>query len=137
MFYSDSENIVEMKVISNKKSNQTPNIQKDNQDENIRLNFEEKNQISKIDEIAKKNLINAKTVREKVWQHLKETKVLVINAAFFALCSGAVWSAYGILLATTINALQQTYMILEEGAKTAGWFILVAAISGICISLQK
>jgi len=124
-----------MKVINNNKTNQINPI--DSQNENIRLNFEEKNQQSKIDEIAKKNSINAKTVREKVWQHLKETKVLVIHAAFFALCSGAIWSAYGILLATTINALQQTYMILDEGAKTAGWFILVAGISGICIALQK
>ena len=125
-----------MKILNNNK-NQTHNILANNQNENFGLNFDDRNLQKSTSENANKSSIDAKAVRKKVWQLLKETKLLVISAAFFAVCSGAVWSAYGILLATTINALQQVNIILKNGATTAGWFILVAAISGICIALQK
>jgi hypothetical protein len=85
----------------------------------------------------KLKLENSINVRKQVWELLRESKWMVIFAVFFSTCSGAIWSAYGILLASSIDALSQIKIVEENGKIMAGWFILVAAIAGICIALQK
>jgi len=78
-----------------------------------------------------------KLVRRKVWEYLKQSKTLVIFAGIFAACSGAIWSAYGIVIASSVDALANIFDIDNQGKIMAGWFILVAALAGIFISIQK
>jgi hypothetical protein len=115
-----------LNINNNKDNNINPSSSVDNITMNIQNN-DDKN----------KKGVPPISFQRKVWQLLKSSKWLVIFAASFSACSGAIWSAYGILIATSIEALAQVSEIELIGKEMAGWFILVAAIAGICISVQK
>lgn len=76
--------------------------------------------------------------RAKLFDLLSDNKCSVAIAMFFSACSGAVFPAYGMLLASALQGLSsQTNNILQiNGTFFAGMFLVVAGGAGISIFLQ-
>jgi ATP-binding cassette subfamily B (MDR/TAP) protein 1 len=77
--------------------------------------------------------------KKKLLPLIMENKGTVFGAAFFAACSGAVWPAYGILLADSIDALSQPIgpKMKKDGEMIAIFFLILAFCAGFSYWLQK
>jgi len=90
---------------------------------------EKKKELEKYFEATKKKLLPL----------IMENRGTVFGAAFFAACSGAIWPAYGILLADSIEALSQPIgeKFKKDGEMLGIYFTILAICAGVAYFFQK
>lgn len=90
----------------------------------------------------KKKLELEKLAEEKktrLWPILKEKKLLIISAAFFACMAGAIWPVFGILQADSMDSMskQDLRAVKEENFMIAMYFLLLSVSAGVAYFMEK
>ncbi len=152
MSYQDEANAIEIdskeaekykiEEESEKRINE-PNIENKN-NENLLKNMKKD-----VDEIKEKLLRESEKKKEldkyfestkkKLLPLIMENRGTLIGAAFFAACSGAIWPAYGILLADSIDALSQLIVqkMKKDGEMLGIYFLILAFGFWIILLIPK
>jgi ATP-binding cassette subfamily B (MDR/TAP) protein 1 len=97
------------------------------------------------DRIAEENRIKsdkeklADDKRKKLWPIICQNAPTLVFSAIAASCAGAVWPAYGILLADSINSLSKPDMeaVKNEGFMLSMYFLILAGCAGLSVFFQK
>lgn len=128
------------KLINKTETNIENNKNNENFIENMRKDVDEiKEKLKKESEKKKELEKYFKSTKKKLLPLIMENKGTVFGAAFFAACSGAIWPAYGILLADSIDALSQPIgpKMKKDGEMIAIYFLILAFCAGFSYLFQK
>jgi len=134
---TERENLIIHKVETN---NENINKEKDFLENKIKkVDDEVKEQLNRGTEKKKEIDKYFESAKKKIWPLIKENKGTVIAAAFFALCTGAIYPTYGILTADLIDALSQPIgpKLKKDAEINAIYFLILGFCAGASNLFQK